>query len=260
MAADGNLGTYWQSKKTTGKNVLPSEWIVVDLENTATITSFELEWAANYATSYSIQLSNDGTFWTTVFSTNTGNGGNDTIQLGSFFGRYVRMESTAWSSSSLRNWLREFEIFGYYSLPMATNTPMPTDTPIPTPTPGPTITTTPTPTSISSTSIHVGDIDGSTQTIGKNWRALAVITIHDNNHSPVANATVTGIWSDGNTGSCTTDVTGSCTITSGKLASGINTTTFAISDVTCSLMPYMVIDNHDLDDDSNGSSITIQKP
>jgi hypothetical protein len=254
MAVDGDLATYWQSKKAVGKNVLPSEWIVIDLGDIATISSVQLEWDAYYATSYLLQISNDGANWVTVFTTNAGDGGNDIIQLNSVSGRYVRMDSTTWSNSSSRNWLREFEIFGYYASPLPTNTPTPTSLS------NPTITTTPTPTSGSTASVHVGDIDGLAQLTGKNWKASVVITIHDGNHNPVPNATINGTWSDGYTGSCLTDVTGYCTITSSKIASGANTITFTISNVAYSSSLYRATDNHDPDGDSDGSSITVQKP
>jgi hypothetical protein len=81
MAVDGNLTSYWQSKKASGKRVSPTEWIVVDLGRVATITGVEFEWGGYYATSYSVRISNDGATWTTVFLTNAGNGGNDLIPL-----------------------------------------------------------------------------------------------------------------------------------------------------------------------------------
>ena len=256
MAVDNNLVTYWQSKKAVGKNILPSEWIEVDLGRVATITGVDFEWDAYYAITYLIRVSDDGTNWVTVFSTNAGNGGNDTIQLNSISARYIRMESMDWLNSSLRSWMREFEIMGYYS------SSQPTDTPTATSQPGPTATTTPTPTSGSVTSVHVGDIDGSAQTMGKNWRANVVITIHDDDHNPVAGATIEGIWGDGDTGmgTCITDATGSCTVTSGKAANGSNTITFTVSNVVYSSLPYMPTVNHDPDGDSDGSNMIVQKP
>lgn len=246
MAVDGNFATYWQSRKATGRNVLPSEWIVVDLGATAALTSVELEWNANYATSYLIRVSNDGANWTTVFSTSAGNGGNDTIQLNAVSSRYVRMQSTVWSDGSLRNWLREFEIFGYYSVQPPTLTP--------------TVTLSPTATSGTLSSVHVGDLDGSSRLTGKNWQASVVIRVHDSNHSPVANAMVDGTWSGGFSGSCVTDATGSCTITSPKFASGTTAVTFTVGNVTYSTIQYLAVENHDPDGDSNGSSIIVQKP
>jgi hypothetical protein len=143
MAVDANLTTYWQSKKANGNNGSP-EWIVVDLGSVATITRIELEWNTNYATSYTIDTSNDNNNWTTVFSTTTGNGGNDTILVGSVSSRYVRMNSTIWNNSSLRTWLEEFEIFGYFPAPVPTATATPTQTPTNTATPTSTPTQTPT--------------------------------------------------------------------------------------------------------------------
>lgn len=57
-------------------------------------------------------------------------------------------------------------------------------------------------------SIHVGDLDGSSGLKGKNRTARVTIRIKNATHGAVANATVTGTWSDGATGSanCRTSV------------------------------------------------------
>jgi CRISPR/Cas system CMR subunit Cmr6 (Cas7 group RAMP superfamily) len=52
-----------------------------------------LQWEAGFATAYQIQTSNDGTNWTTVYSTTTGDGNIDDIAL-NVSGRYVRMYGT----------------------------------------------------------------------------------------------------------------------------------------------------------------------
>jgi hypothetical protein len=141
MTVDANLATFWQSKKASGKNVSSFESIIVDLGSVATISRIELEWNTNYATSYTIQTSNDNSNWTTVFSTTAGNGGNDTILVSAISGRYVWMYSTAWNNSLLRTWLEEFEIFGYFPAPVPTATPTqtPTSTATPTFTPSPSL-------------------------------------------------------------------------------------------------------------------------
>ena len=53
-----------------------------------------LNWEAAYATAFQIQVSPDGTNWTTIYSTTTGTGGNQTLSV-SGTGRYVRMYGTA---------------------------------------------------------------------------------------------------------------------------------------------------------------------
>ncbi|MGE5620348.1 MAG: discoidin domain-containing protein, partial [Sphingomonadaceae bacterium] len=109
-AVDGSSATYWQTKPVTGPGGPTTESIRVDLGSNRTIGEVVLEWDANYATSYTIQVSTNNFDWTTLFTTTTGDGGIDTIPFTPTVARWVRMESTAWSDSSLRNWLREFRV------------------------------------------------------------------------------------------------------------------------------------------------------
>lgn len=252
MAVDNNITTFWKTKKVSGKKASTSEWITIDLGNIATITRIELEWDTYYATQYLIRVSNDDINWTTLFSTNAGDGSNDTIYLNSISGRYIQLESTAWLNGVFRNWLREFKIFGHFDPSLPTNTPTPT---VPS---SSTATLVPSATMESVTSIHVGDLDSTTQTIGKKWRAYVAVIVHDNNRNPVANATVYGTWSNGITDSCTTDNSGTCRMTNGKIIG--TSIIFTINDINYLSLPYTIIDNHDSDGDSNGNSISIQMP
>ena len=54
----------------------------------------QLTWETAYATAYQIQVSADGTTWTTVYSTTTGAGGTENLTF-TGTGRYVRMYGTA---------------------------------------------------------------------------------------------------------------------------------------------------------------------
>ncbi len=67
--------------------------------------------------------------------------------------------------------------------------------------------------------MHVGDLDGSATNLKKNWMANATATVHDADHIPVADATVSGSWSTdgGATVSCVTDGGGQCTVSSTSL-------------------------------------------
>ena len=110
---------------------------------------------------------------------------------------------------------------------------------------------------------HVGDLDGSRQTINnKNWRATVTVTVHDANHAPVANATVSGTWSSGGSGagSCTTNASGVCSITSSNISTRNATVTFTVSNITASGYTYQSSSNHDPDGDSTGTAITIARP
>jgi hypothetical protein len=86
-AVDGNAGTRWSS--TFGD----PQWLRVDLGASATVSQVVLRWEAAYAVAYQIQVSADGSAWSTVYSTTTGQGGTETLPV-SGSGRYVRMYGT----------------------------------------------------------------------------------------------------------------------------------------------------------------------
>ncbi|MEU4096255.1 discoidin domain-containing protein [Streptomyces sp. NPDC026673] len=87
-AVDGNAGTRWSSAFSD------PQWIQVDLGSSQTVCEVVLSWEAAYAKAYQIQLSANGTDWTTVASTTTGAGGTETRAV-SGTGRYVRVHGTA---------------------------------------------------------------------------------------------------------------------------------------------------------------------
>ena len=103
-AVDGNPGTRWSSAFSD------PQWLQVDLGGTASISQVVLQWETAYATAFQIQTSPDGTTWTTIYSTTTGAGGTQTLNI-TGTGRYVRMYGTAratqWGYS-----LWEFQVYG----------------------------------------------------------------------------------------------------------------------------------------------------
>jgi hypothetical protein len=112
--------------------------------------------------------------------------------------------------------------------------------------------------------LHAGDLDGAgaSQGGGK-WTASVTITVHDNNHNPVANATVSGNWSGpggSGPGSCETDVNGQCTVQFTDIPNSKKTITFTVDNVTHATFTYQGADNHDPDGDSDGTAITVNKP
>lgn len=110
--------------------------------------------------------------------------------------------------------------------------------------------------------IHVGDLDGATTTVRKNWSATVTITVHNANHAPVAGITVTGNWSGGTTGtaSCITNASGQCSVTSANMNTKKTSVTFTIANLSGgSGYTYDSSNNHDPDGDSNGTSITIAR-
>ena len=105
-AVDGNAGTRW------GSAFSDPQWIYVDLGQAASITRVVLSWEAAYGKAYRVDVSDDLTTWTTIYSTTTGAGGvNDLALTGT--GRYVRVygtaRGTAWGYS-----LWELQVYGSY--------------------------------------------------------------------------------------------------------------------------------------------------
>ncbi|UAC02172.1 discoidin domain-containing protein [Dactylosporangium vinaceum] len=87
-AFDGNTGTRWSSAASD------PQWLRVDLGSVQAVCGVTLNWEAAYATAFQIQTSNDGNTWTSIYTTTTGTGGVQNLNVtGS--GRYVRVNGTA---------------------------------------------------------------------------------------------------------------------------------------------------------------------
>src|SRR4051794_2260610 len=116
-AVDGDTGTRWSSAAGD------PQWLRVDLGTSATVSQVVLTWETAYGTAFQIQVSDDAATWTTIYSTTTGTGGTQTLNV-SGTGRYVRMYGTAratqWGYS-----LWEFQVYGSTG-----STPPPGTTPI----------------------------------------------------------------------------------------------------------------------------------
>jgi hypothetical protein len=110
-AVDGNTGTRWSSAFSD------PQWLQVDLGSVQQITSVTLNWEAAYAKAYQIQTSDDAQNWTTVYSTTTSTGGNQSLNV-SGSGRYVRVYGTV-RATPYGYSLWEFQVYG----PGGTNPP-----------------------------------------------------------------------------------------------------------------------------------------
>ena len=106
--------------------------------------------------------------------------------------------------------------------------------------------------------MHVGDLDGSSQRISNAWKATVTVTVHDAGHNRVANASVAGSWSSGESSGCVTNSLGQCFVTSSTIK--IASVTFNVQSVTNNAFMYQPSSNHDPDGDSNGTAITLRKP
>lgn len=109
--------------------------------------------------------------------------------------------------------------------------------------------------------MHVGDLDGSTINQGRTWVGQVTVTVHDDAHSPVANAEVMVNWSGGYTATETgvTNADGQVTFSTPSLPKSTGSVTLGIYDVAHAELVYDSSKNHDPDGDSDGTSITVSK-
>jgi beta-glucosidase-like glycosyl hydrolase len=103
-AVDGDAGTRWSSAAAD------PQWLQVDLGASSTVSSVTLNWEAAYGKAFKIQVSDNATAWTDVYSTTTGTGGKQTLAVNGS-GRYVRMYGTA-RGTQYGYSLWEFQVYG----------------------------------------------------------------------------------------------------------------------------------------------------
>jgi hypothetical protein len=153
--------------------------------------------------------------------------------------------------------------------PTEAPTPEPIEPPAGEPTPEPTVETPVEPTNEppaepAPASIHVANLAGSSAAAnGNHWQATVVITVVDENQNPVAEATVAGSWSLDPSAqvTCLTDENGQCSLTSGSLNQNQQESlTFTVTGISHATFVYDAADNADPDGDSDGTTITINKP
>jgi len=109
---------------------------------------------------------------------------------------------------------------------------------------------------------HVADLDASSSNNGSTWSAQVTVAVHDENHQALSGATLAYGWSDGSSGQCTTS-DGQCIIQSANIAKKTGSIVFTVSNVSfgtsTSTSTYDAASNHDPENDSNGSAITVFK-
>jgi F5/8 type C domain-containing protein/ricin-type beta-trefoil lectin protein len=106
-AFDGNTtSTRWASREGADP-----QWLRVDLGTGKAISHVKLSWEAAYGKAYSIETSADGTNWTTIYRTTTGDGGTDDLTGLAGTGRYVRMNGVT-RGTSYGYSLYEMQVYG----------------------------------------------------------------------------------------------------------------------------------------------------
>ncbi|MGW2054006.1 discoidin domain-containing protein [Streptomyces sp. NPDC001840] len=103
-ALDGRTDTRWSSE------FADNQWIQVDLGGAARISGIVLNWESAYASGYRVEVSDNGSAWSTIHSTTTGRGGTETLGI-TGQGRYVRLYATTRATGyGVSLW--EFQVFG----------------------------------------------------------------------------------------------------------------------------------------------------
>ncbi|HZX06287.1 discoidin domain-containing protein, partial [Kribbella sp.] len=85
LAVDGDPGTRWASGYDD------ASWLQVDLGTPTRLGKLILRWETAYGSAYRIEVSDDGSTWTTATEVTNGDGGTDTLWLDTT-ARYVRLQ------------------------------------------------------------------------------------------------------------------------------------------------------------------------
>jgi hypothetical protein len=111
-------------------------------------------------------------------------------------------------------------------------------------------------------SLHVADLDATADGfLLILWQAGATASIEDSTGAPVQGAGVRMRWSTGLRrveGECVTDALGQCSVSTGAVALG--TVTFEVVGVSAPGWFYVALENDDPDGDSDGTTLTVQRP
>lgn len=103
-AVDGLATTRWSSEATD------AQWIYVDLGAVKTISQVVLVWETAYGKGYQIQVSNNASTWTSIYTNTNGSGGREVLNVNGS-GRYVRMQGTQ-RGTGYGYSLWSFEVYG----------------------------------------------------------------------------------------------------------------------------------------------------
>jgi hypothetical protein len=109
--------------------------------------------------------------------------------------------------------------------------------------------------------MYVADLDAtSTPASRGKWNATITVTVMDSSGNAVSDATVNFVWSNGATGSVTTDANGIAIVTRSNINKKTQSLTFTITSLVKTGFTYNADDNTDPDGDSDGTMITVNKP
>ncbi len=85
---DGNRGTRWESEHSD------PQYLQADMGESVHLSRIRLDWEGAYARAYSIQISDNGSTWQTIYQTDSGTGGVNDIALDGQLARHLRIYGT----------------------------------------------------------------------------------------------------------------------------------------------------------------------
>ncbi len=107
---DGDANTRWSSAWSQ------PHWVQIDLGERYEVDRVILRWQRSYGSGYRIEVSEDSTNWTSIYTTSTGDGGVDELTGIQRVGRYIRMYGTQRACDGCGTLygfsLFEFEVYG----------------------------------------------------------------------------------------------------------------------------------------------------
>jgi hypothetical protein len=107
-AVDSNSTTYWKSESDQ------AEWIAVKFEKPYNIEGIKLNWGSAYAREYEMQVSDNGTDWTTVYSQTNGKAGVHVFDIEpNIITTYLKMNGIKRNTTGTGYALKEFEAYEY---------------------------------------------------------------------------------------------------------------------------------------------------
>lgn len=104
-AVDGDDQTAWSSQPGD------PQWLAVDLNGAFDISQFVIKWGEAASLVYDIDVSDDGSQWTTVYSSNSSVGGVETININTTASHLRLYSHTGLGSDGCS--IKEFEAYGY---------------------------------------------------------------------------------------------------------------------------------------------------
>lgn len=111
------------------------------------------------------------------------------------------------------------------------------------------------------TAMHVADLDATSTSASRGkWDASVTVRVVDESGTAVSGATVNFVWSNGATGSATTDDNGIAVVSWSDINNKTKSVTFTITSLVHASFTYDEASNSDPDGDSDGTNITVDRP